>query len=91
MAGRMVLVRHGATEWSVSGQHTGRTDIPLLEVGQAQARAVGAYLRDHDLATFDLILTSPLLIVSLVIAHICTLTRTGSIDDPLGYTIRVTK
>ena len=37
------------------------------------------------------ILTSPLLIASLVIAHICTLTRTGSIDDPLGYTIRVTK
>jgi SAM-dependent methyltransferase len=37
------------------------------------------------------ILASPLLIISLVIAHICTLTRTGSLDDPLGYTIRVTK
>lgn len=37
------------------------------------------------------ILTSPVLIVSLVIAHICTLTQTGSIDDPLGYTIRLTK
>jgi probable phosphoglycerate mutase len=60
MPGRMVLVRHGATEWSISGQHTGRTDIPLLQEGEAQARAAGAYLRDHGLATFDLVLTSPL-------------------------------
>ncbi len=60
MAGRMVLVRHGTTEWTLSGQHTGRTDIPLLEAGEVQARAAGAYLRDHGLATFDLILTSPL-------------------------------
>src|ERR1700728_4089110 len=60
MAGRMVLLRHGATEWSLSGQHTGRTDIPLLEAGQAQARAAGTWLRNHGLGTFDLILTSPL-------------------------------
>jgi probable phosphoglycerate mutase len=60
MAGRMVLLRHGATEWSLSGQHTGRTDIPLLEEGQTQAAIAGAYLRDHGLGNFDLVLSSPL-------------------------------
>ena len=59
MAGRLVLVRHGATEWSVSGQHTGRTDIPLLPEGEGQAAAVGAYLRSAGWA-FGLVLTSPL-------------------------------
>jgi broad specificity phosphatase PhoE len=59
MAGRVVLLRHGATEWSVSGQHTGRTDIPLLPEGEGQAAAAGAYLRSGGW-TFDLILTSPL-------------------------------
>ena len=34
----VVLVRHGATEWSKSGQHTGRTDLPLVEEGETQAR-----------------------------------------------------
>jgi probable phosphoglycerate mutase len=60
MAGRVVLLRHGATEWSNCGQHTGRTDIPLLEEGERQARAAGAYLLRHGLAPFDLVLTSPL-------------------------------
>jgi probable phosphoglycerate mutase len=59
MAGRMVLLRHGATEWSNSGQHTGRTDIPLLAEGAAQAEVSGAYLRDHGWK-FGLTLTSPL-------------------------------
>lgn len=59
MSGRIVLVRHGATEWSQSGQHTGRTDIPLLPEGEGQAAAAGAYLRAAGLA-FDLVLTSPL-------------------------------
>ncbi|MCF3961460.1 histidine phosphatase family protein [Streptomyces fuscigenes] len=41
---RLFLVRHGRTAWSVSGQHTGRTDIPLLEEGRADAKALGERL-----------------------------------------------
>ena len=57
MTSRMVLLRHGATEWSLSGQHTGRTDIPLLDLGREQARAAGDLLREM---TFAQVLTSPL-------------------------------
>jgi len=51
------LVRHGATDWSESGRHTGRTDIPLTAQGECDARAVA-----HALAAlpFALTLTSPL-------------------------------
>jgi broad specificity phosphatase PhoE len=55
--GELVLVRHGETEWSKSGQHTGRTDIPLTENGVEQARRAGAYLAGR---TFALALSSPL-------------------------------
>jgi len=41
----LVLVRHGQTEWSESGQHTGRSDIPLTAEGQKQARFLGQRLR----------------------------------------------
>jgi probable phosphoglycerate mutase len=54
---RMVLLRHGATEWSLSGQHTGRTDIPLLDLGREQAEAAGNLLRGMP---FRQVLTSPL-------------------------------
>jgi probable phosphoglycerate mutase len=54
---RVVLVRHGETEWSRSGRHTGHTEIPLTEHGREQAEAVGAALRSRD---FALVLTSPL-------------------------------
>jgi probable phosphoglycerate mutase len=57
MTPRMVLLRHGATEWSLSGQHTGRTDIPLLDLGRVQARVAGEALRSM---TFAQVLTSPL-------------------------------
>jgi broad specificity phosphatase PhoE len=56
-AHEVVLVRHGETEWSRAGKHTGRTDVPLTEQGRRQAEAVGAALRDRD---FALVLTSPL-------------------------------
>lgn len=56
-AGRLVLVRHGETEWSKSGQHTGRTDLPLTEHGEELARAAGRVLAGH---TFGLVLSSPL-------------------------------
>ncbi|MFJ3382544.1 MULTISPECIES: histidine phosphatase family protein [unclassified Curtobacterium] len=55
--GELVLVRHGETEWSKSGQHTGRTDIPLTENGIEQAERAGRYLADRD---FALALSSPL-------------------------------
>jgi probable phosphoglycerate mutase len=51
------LVRHGETAWTISGQHTGRTDIPLTERGEQAARALGPRLRDWN---FVQVLTSPL-------------------------------
>ena len=60
MAAKMVLLRHGATEWSQGGQHTGRTDIPLLDQGCKQATQAGETLRAHGFASFGLVLSSPL-------------------------------
>jgi broad specificity phosphatase PhoE len=53
----VTLVRHGETEWSASGRHTGRTDIPLTEQGQRRARALRERLKGM---TFGRVFTSPL-------------------------------
>src|SRR3954467_15592279 len=55
--GEVVVVRHGATEWSRSGQHTGVTDLPLLPDGEASAREVAPRLAGRD---FALVLSSPM-------------------------------
>jgi len=54
---RAILVRHGETAWTMTGQHTGRTDIPLTERGRAAARDLAPLAAKTTLA---LVLTSPL-------------------------------
>jgi probable phosphoglycerate mutase len=56
MVQQVYLIRHGETAWSLSGQHTSRTDIPLIEKGENDARALAARLRPIPFAT---VLTSP--------------------------------
>lgn len=52
----MLLLRHGETEWSKNGRHTGRTDLPLTENGEAQASALAPLVKGR---TFDLVMVSP--------------------------------
>jgi probable phosphoglycerate mutase len=53
----LYLARHGETPWSLTGQHTGLTDLPLTARGEQEAGALGRRLRD---LTIDRVLTSPL-------------------------------
>ena len=57
MTQQLWLIRHGETEWSKSGAHTGRTDLPLTETGCENASAMGGSLAGRR---FALVLTSPL-------------------------------
>jgi broad specificity phosphatase PhoE len=53
---KLVLARHGETEWSATGKHTSVTDVPLLESGRRDAERLGARLAGRE---FALVLTSP--------------------------------
>jgi broad specificity phosphatase PhoE len=54
---RLVLVRHGETEWSKAGRHTSRTDVRLTETGREQARRVGVALAGRP---FSRVVASPM-------------------------------
>lgn len=54
---KVYLARHGETEWSLSGQHTGATDLPLTKRGEENGRRLSRRLRGES---FSLVLTSPL-------------------------------
>ncbi len=55
---RLVIVRHGETEWSATGRHTGRSDVPLTPMGEEAARRLGARLAELGI-TPAVRLTSP--------------------------------
>jgi broad specificity phosphatase PhoE len=80
----LLLVRHGDTEWSRSGQHTSRTDLPLLDDGRAGAEALGRRLAERR---FELVLTSPMT-RALDTARLAGLADAAEITDDLrelGY------
>ena len=54
--GDLILLRHGETEWSLAGKHTGRTDIPLTPRGEAAAAALAPVLARRDIVA---VFTSP--------------------------------
>jgi len=56
--GNVYLARHAETEWSLTGQHTGLTDLPLIELGERNARRLGARLSG---LSFARVFTSPLM------------------------------
>ena len=71
MLSTLYLVRHAETEWSTVGRHTGLTDLPLTERGEAAARRIGERLRAM---TFNNVYTSPLRRAT----HTCELAGFGS-------------
>jgi broad specificity phosphatase PhoE len=71
----LVLVRHGETEWSRSGRHTGRSDVPLTEAGRRQAELLRPRLEGRPFAR---VLTSPLRRA----ADTCALVGLGDVAEP---------
>ncbi|MHB8465408.1 MAG: histidine phosphatase family protein [Acidimicrobiales bacterium] len=76
----VLAVRHGETEWSASGRHTSRTDMPLTEDGRAQAAQLGARLAAR---TFALVLSSPRA-RALETCHLAGLGERVQVDDDLA-------
>ena len=74
----LVLLRHGETEWSKSGQHTGLTDLPLLPEGEEAARRVATLLSGW---TFARVLVSPLQRARRT-AELAGLTAVGGVPSP---------
>jgi len=73
------LVRHGETAWSKSGQHTGRTDLPLTDNGERRALELGSRLRG---AVFGRVLTSPLM-RAVRTCELAGFGKAASIDEDL--------
>ncbi len=71
---RLYIIRHGETEWSLSGQHTGRTDLPLTPHGEDEARKLLPWLSP---IRFARVLTSPLQRAR----RTCELARPGATPD----------
>lgn len=55
---KLYLIRHGETPWTLSGQHTGRSDIEMTDKGRQDARKMGVWLRDQEIV-FDKVFSSP--------------------------------
>jgi broad specificity phosphatase PhoE len=68
---QLYLIRHGQTAWSLTGQHTGSTDLALTEQGEAEARALAPQLQKIQ---FSRVLSSP----ALRARRTCDLARLGS-------------
>ncbi|MBX6391047.1 MAG: histidine phosphatase family protein [Frankia sp.] len=83
--GRVVLIRHGQTEWSRAGRHTGRTDVPLTPEGERLAAALRSWLGEFR---FVLVATSPRVRASRT-AELAGLTGGESVASVTGATERL--
>lgn len=79
--GELIAVRHGETEWSRTGRHTGRTDVPLTERGEAQARALAGRWAGDGVVR---VLVSPAVRArrTAELAGLATLAGAGTETDP---------
>ena len=80
MLQRLYLIRHGETAWSLSGQHTGQTDIPLTEQGEQDARELAERLRG---VSFSRVFTSPLKRARRT-CELAALNKVAEIEPDLG-------